>query len=161
MSLESDIAIGQRSPCRMAMGTTMPISLVDEDAVKWFHEDVRLELEIDLEKFARMSVTAKIGSKDTVTSNYVVPLVELSLDEEEQQLGDTKLCGRKTKLGMLGIYSPVRLQSVKRMKLCSDTKPLKAKEKIQLCDNVKSVEVKKRSGPQPVIVIDISDDSSV
>ncbi|KZV56350.1 hypothetical protein F511_00347 [Dorcoceras hygrometricum] len=84
--------------------------------------------------FPTMSVTAKIGSEETVTSNYVVPVVALSLDEEELQHGDTRSCGRKTKFGTLGIYSPVRLEAVKRMKLSSDPQTFKATEKTKICD---------------------------
>ncbi|KZV35320.1 hypothetical protein F511_38942 [Dorcoceras hygrometricum] len=107
-----------------------------------------------------MSVSAKIGSEETVTSNYVVPVVELSSDEEEVQHGDTRFCGRKTKFGKLGIYSPVRLESVKRMKLCSEPQTFKASEKTKMCDKVDTLQGKTRPGPSAAIIIDISDDSS-
>ncbi|KZV45287.1 hypothetical protein F511_06805 [Dorcoceras hygrometricum] len=79
--------------------------------------------------YSTMSVTAKIGSEETVTNNYVVPVVELSSDEEEVQHGDMRLCGRKTKSGTSCFYSPVRLESVKRMKVFSDPTSSKAREK--------------------------------
>ncbi|KZV47460.1 DNA ligase 1-like [Dorcoceras hygrometricum] len=119
-----------------------------------------IEISDDSVGFPTMSVTAKIGLEETVTSNYVVPVVELSSDEEEVQHGDLRLCGRKTKLGTLGIYSPVRLESVKRMKLSSDPQTFKATEKTKICDKVDTLEGKTRTGPSAAIIIDISDDSS-
>ncbi|KZV24150.1 respiratory burst oxidaseprotein D-like [Dorcoceras hygrometricum] len=107
-----------------------------------------------------MSITAKIGSEEIVTSNYVVPVVELSSDEEEVQHGDMRLCGRKTKSGTLCFYSPVRLESVKRMKVFSDPTSSKAREKTKICDKVDTLEGKTRTGPSAAIVIELSDDSS-
>ncbi|KZV15904.1 hypothetical protein F511_14543 [Dorcoceras hygrometricum] len=108
----------------------------------------------------KMSVTAKIGSKEIVTSKYIVPLIDLSSDEEEGLHGDTKSCGRKTKLGTLGLYSPLRIQNVKMMKFSSDTQTMKTTEMTKLCDKVNTYEGQKRFGPSAAIIIDISDDSS-
>ncbi|KZV19581.1 hypothetical protein F511_13467 [Dorcoceras hygrometricum] len=107
-----------------------------------------------------MSVTAEIGSEETVTSNYVVPVVELSSDEEEVQHGDMRLCGRKTKPATLRFYSTVRLDSVKRMKLFSDPISSKAREKTKICEKVDTFEGKTRAGPSAAIVIELSDDFS-
>ncbi|KZV16915.1 hypothetical protein F511_36743 [Dorcoceras hygrometricum] len=107
-----------------------------------------------------MSVTAKIGSEETITSNYVVPVVELSSDEEEVQHGDRRLSGRKTKSAAVCFYSPVRVEPVKRMKLFTDPTNFKAPEKTNICDKVDTLEGKTRCGRSAAIVIEISDDSS-
>ncbi|KZV21137.1 hypothetical protein F511_13203 [Dorcoceras hygrometricum] len=82
----------------------------------------------------------RIGSEETVTSNYVVPVVELSSDEEEVQ--------------------HVRLEAVKRIKLASDPQTFKPTAKTKPCDKVDTLEGRTRPGSSAAIVIDISDDSS-
>ncbi|KZV51132.1 hypothetical protein F511_06196 [Dorcoceras hygrometricum] len=83
-----------------------------------------------------MAVASRIGSEEIVTSKYVVPLIDLSSDEEEGLYGEARSCGRKTKLGNIGLHSPV------------------ATQKVNTNDSQKT------RGPTAPIIIDISDDSS-
>ncbi|KZV42924.1 hypothetical protein F511_14486 [Dorcoceras hygrometricum] len=107
-----------------------------------------------------MSVASKIGSEETVTSKYVVPLIYFSSDEEERLYGEAKSCVRKTKLGNMCLHSPVRIQNVKSMKFSNDTKtPLKTTEMKNFSDKVNTDDGQKRCGPSAAIIIDISDDS--
>ncbi|KZV46921.1 hypothetical protein F511_06163 [Dorcoceras hygrometricum] len=108
-----------------------------------------------------MAVASKYGSEETVTSQYVVPLIELSFDEEEGLGGEDRACGRKTKLQIMGLRSAVATQKVKRLKLCDDnTPPSKEKELETLRDKVNINEGEKMREAAAPIVIDISDDSS-
>ncbi|KZV52016.1 hypothetical protein F511_10236 [Dorcoceras hygrometricum] len=112
-------------------------------------------------RLPKMAVDSKIASEETVTSKYVVPLIDLSFDEEERLYGEARSCGRKTKLGNMGLHSPMRIQKVKRMKFFDDTKtPLKTTKLKNLGDKVNTNDGQKRRGPLAAIVIDISDDSS-
>ncbi|KZV52173.1 hypothetical protein F511_07128 [Dorcoceras hygrometricum] len=108
----------------------------------------------------KMAVASKIYSEETVTSKYVVPLIDLSSDEEERLYGEARSCGRMTKLVNMGLHSPVPIQKVKRMKFSDDTTPLKTTELKTLCDKVNTNDGQKRRGPSAAIIIDISDDSS-
>ncbi|KZV27087.1 hypothetical protein F511_14107 [Dorcoceras hygrometricum] len=107
-----------------------------------------------------MAVCSKIGSEETVTSKYVVSLIDLSTDEEEGLYGEARSCGRKTKLGNMGLHSPVPTEKVKRMKFCNvTTTPLKTTELETLPDKVNTKDGQKMRGPIAPIIIDISDDS--
>ncbi|KZV42716.1 hypothetical protein F511_10424 [Dorcoceras hygrometricum] len=108
-----------------------------------------------------MVVASKIGSEETVTSKYVVPLIDLSSDDDERHNGEVKSCGRKTKLGNMGIHSPVRIPNVKRMKFSEETKiPFKTTDMKKLSAKDNTDDEQKRHGPSAAIIIDISDDSS-
>ncbi|KZV20264.1 proton pump-interactor 1-like [Dorcoceras hygrometricum] len=112
-------------------------------------------------RVSKMSVASKMGSEEIVTSKYVVPLIDLSSDDEERHNGEAKSCDRKTKVGNMGLHSPVRIPNVKRMKFSDDTKtPLKTTEMKNLTAKVNTDDGQKRCGPSAAIIIDISDDSS-
>ncbi|KZT75930.1 hypothetical protein F511_47045 [Dorcoceras hygrometricum] len=107
-----------------------------------------------------MAVCSRIGSEDTVTSKYVVSLIDLSFDEEEELYGEGRSCGRKTTLRNMGVHSPVATEKNKRMKLCNvTTTPLKKTELETLRDKDNNKDGQKKQGPTVPIIIDISDDS--
>ncbi|KZV27329.1 hypothetical protein F511_02438 [Dorcoceras hygrometricum] len=110
--------------------------------------------------FSLMAVCTKIGSEDTVTSKYVVPMIDLSSDEDEGLYGEGRSCGRKKKLRNMGVNSPVASEKKKRMKFCNVTTSLMNKtefERLPEKDNSKGAQ--KVRGPTIPIIIEISDDS--
>ncbi|KZV51537.1 hypothetical protein F511_05853 [Dorcoceras hygrometricum] len=109
---------------------TMPITLLEEEQVKAFDDHIGRQLEktmdiiirspghakdlslvckisIQNNKFSQMAVCSKIGSEDTVTSKYVVPMIYLSSDEDEGLYVEGPSTGRKKKLRNMGVHSPV------------------------------------------------------
>ncbi|KZV55594.1 hypothetical protein F511_32457 [Dorcoceras hygrometricum] len=117
-----------------------------------------------------MSVASKIGSEETVSRKYIVPIVDLSSDEEEGLYGKAKSCARKATLPDCDQNSLVPVQNVKRMKLSDDIQtPLKGAEmikasKIEMSEQcIKGMDRKMgllSNGPSDVLIINISDDSS-
>ncbi|KZV50982.1 hypothetical protein F511_15225 [Dorcoceras hygrometricum] len=88
-----------------------------------------------------MSVDSKRDSEETVTSKYVIPLIDLSSDDEERHNVEAKSCGGKKKLGTMALHSPVHMQNANRMKLNNDTKnPLKTTEMEILTGKVNNVD---------------------
>ncbi|KZV50993.1 hypothetical protein F511_15236 [Dorcoceras hygrometricum] len=107
-----------------------------------------------------MAVCSKIGSEDTVTSKYVVPLIDLSSDEDEGLYGEGRSCCRNKKLRNMGVHSPVASEKKKMMKFCNVTTSLmKAKELESLPEKENTKDEQKVQGPTVPIIIDISDDS--
>ncbi|KZT75574.1 cysteine desulfurase 2, chloroplastic-like [Dorcoceras hygrometricum] len=107
-----------------------------------------------------MAVCSRICSEDTVTRKYVVPLIDLSSDEEKVLYGEGRSCGRKTTLRNMGVHSPVATEKNRRMKFCNvTTSPLKTTELETLRDKENSKDGQKKQGPTVPIIIDISDDS--
>ncbi|KZV36595.1 TMV resistance protein N-like [Dorcoceras hygrometricum] len=108
-----------------------------------------------------MAVASRIGSEETVTSEYVVPLIELSSDEEEWLYGEARSCGRKAKSINIGRQLPVAAEKVKRMKLCNvTTTAVKTTDLENVGDKLNTNDIQEKLGPTAPIIIDISDDSS-
>ncbi|KZV15918.1 DNA (cytosine-5)-methyltransferase 1B-like [Dorcoceras hygrometricum] len=101
-----------------------------------------------------MAVCTKTCSEDTVTSQYYIPFIELSSDEEEGLHGEARACGRKTKLGNTTLLSPVAAEKVKRLKLCKVTTTPPTTTEVQTVPHKV-----KMQGPMAPVIIDISDDS--
>ncbi|KZV14378.1 hypothetical protein F511_43465 [Dorcoceras hygrometricum] len=108
-----------------------------------------------------MAVASRSCSEETVTSKYVVPLIDLSSDEEEGLYAEVRSCGTKAKLEDIGLQSPVATEKIKRMKFCNvTTTAVKETELLTLGDQVNANDSQKTRGPTAPIIIDISDDSS-
>ncbi|KZV43360.1 hypothetical protein F511_19236 [Dorcoceras hygrometricum] len=108
-----------------------------------------------------MAVASRIGSEETVTSEYVVPLIELSSDEEEWLYGEARSCGRKARSVHIGRHLPVAVKKVKRLKLCNVTTTIvKTPDLETVDDKLNTNVVEEKVGPSAPIIIDISDDSS-
>ncbi|KZV22306.1 hypothetical protein F511_34050 [Dorcoceras hygrometricum] len=108
-----------------------------------------------------MAVASRIGSEETVSSKYVVPLVYLSSDEEEGMFGEARSCGRKAKSDHIGLQSPVATETIKRMKFCKVSQTAAKKRDLETRrDKLNTNDVQKTREPTAPIIIDISDDSS-